>query len=60
MNGQKVSNSASLLNLIAELTPGIDAQLMVARKQQTLDLTVQAGRRPAQRTQAPEAEPVLN
>ena len=57
VNGKKVSNSASLLNLIAELKPGIDAQLMVARKQQTLDLKIQVGRRPMQRTLEPVEEP---
>jgi len=60
VNGKKVSNSASLLNLIAELKPGIDARLMVARKQQTLDLKVQVGRRPMQRTLEPAEEPELN
>ncbi|HEX5676315.1 MAG TPA: PDZ domain-containing protein, partial [Azonexus sp.] len=60
VNGKKVSNSSSLLNLIAELKPGIDARLMVARKQQTLDLKVQVGRRPMQRTLEPEQEPELN
>ena len=60
VNGSKVSNSASLLNLIAELKPGIDARLTVARKQQTLDLKVQVGRRPMQRTLEPAQEPELN
>jgi serine protease DegQ len=60
VNGKPVTDSSSLLNLIAALKPGESARLTVARKQQTLDLTVQAGRRPAQRAQAPEAEPELN
>ncbi|MFN3545041.1 MAG: Do family serine endopeptidase [Thiobacillus sp.] len=54
VNGQKVANSATLLNLIAELKPGTDARLTVARKQQSIDLTVRVGRRPMQRAQAQE------
>ena len=49
VNGKKVVDSASLLNLIAELNPGVKAQLSVARKQKQLDLHVQVGRRPMQR-----------
>ena len=49
VNGKKVSDSASLLNLIAELQPGEAAQLTVARKQQSLDLKIKVGRRPIQR-----------
>lgn len=60
VNGRVVADSASLLNLIAALKPGEDAQLTVARKQQTLNLKIQVGRRPMQRTvestQAPEPE----
>ncbi|MFH1816316.1 MAG: Do family serine endopeptidase [Pseudomonadota bacterium] len=60
VNGRTVADSASLLNLIAALKPGEDAQLTVARKQQTLNLKIQVGRRPMQRTvestQAPEPE----
>ncbi|WP_296892166.1 Do family serine endopeptidase [Thiobacillus sp.] len=60
VNGRTVADSASLLNLIAALKPGEDAQLTVARKQQTLNLKIQVGRRPIQRTvestQAPEPE----
>jgi serine protease DegQ len=54
VNGKKVSDSASLLNLIAELQPGEAAQLTVARKQQSLDLKIKVGRRPIQRTVDPE------
>jgi serine protease DegQ len=54
VNGKKVSDSASLLNLIAELQPGEAAQLTVARKQQSLDLRIKVGRRPIQRTVDPE------
>jgi serine protease DegQ len=54
VNGKKVSDSASLLNLIAELQPGEAAQLTVARKQQSLDLKIKVGRRPIQRAVDPE------
>lgn len=55
VNGRKVNNSAALLNLIAELKPGETAQLTVSRKQQSVDLKIQVGRRPGQR--AAELEP---
>ncbi|MDO9386990.1 MAG: Do family serine endopeptidase [Thiobacillus sp.] len=57
VNGNKVSNSASLLNLIAALKPGDVTRLTVARKQQSLDLKIQVGRRPLQRTLEPALEP---
>jgi serine protease DegQ len=62
VNGSKVIDSASLLNLIAALKPGEAARLTVARKQQSLDLKVQVGRRPMQRAPqpGPEQEPELN
>jgi serine protease DegQ len=60
VNGKAVSDSASLLNLIAELKPGVEAQLRVARKQQVLDLKIQVGRRPMQRALEPSQDPELN
>ncbi|HMA10602.1 MAG TPA: Do family serine endopeptidase [Steroidobacteraceae bacterium] len=60
VNGSKVSDSAALLNLIAELQPGEAARLTVARKQQSLDLKIKVGRRPIQRTPDPGVEPELN
>ncbi len=60
VNGKAVSNSASLLNLIADLKPGVEAQLRVARKQHVLDLKVQVGRRPMQRALEPPQDPDLN
>ncbi|MEW6119391.1 MAG: Do family serine endopeptidase [Pseudomonadota bacterium] len=53
VNAGTVSDSASLLNLIAALRPGETAQLTVARKQQTLKLAVRVGRRPMQRADEP-------
>ncbi len=60
VNGNRVSDSASLLNLIAALKPGANARLTVARKQQSMDLNIQVGRRPLQRTTEPAQEPELN
>ncbi len=57
VNGKKVVDSSSLLNLIADLQPGVDAQLRVARKQQLIDLKIKVGRRPMQRALAPDQEP---
>jgi serine protease DegQ len=60
VNNNKVSDSAALLNLIAELKPGETARLTVARKQQSLDLKIKVGRRPIQRTPDAGVEPELN
>jgi serine protease DegQ len=48
VNGKSVTDSASLLNLIAALKPGDAAQLTVSRKQQSMVLAIQVGRRPVQ------------
>ncbi len=60
VNGKTVTDSASLLNLIAALKPGDKTQLTVSRKQQSLALDIQVGRRPMQRTLEPAQEPELN
>jgi serine protease DegQ len=60
VNGKTVTDSASLLNLIAALQPGGSAQLTVARKQQSLELKIQVGRRPMQSSLEPAVEPELN
>jgi serine protease DegQ len=57
VNGKKVADSSSLLNLIADLRPGEAANITVARKQRTVDLKIQVGRRPIQRTLDPALEP---
>lgn len=57
VNGRKVLDSSSLLNLIAALKPGESGKLLVARKNQTLTLAVQVGRRPMQRADAQTEEP---
>jgi len=60
VNGKAVTDSATLLNLIAALQPGAQAQLTVARKQQSLKLKIQVGRRPVQSSLESAAEPELN
>jgi serine protease DegQ len=60
VEGKKVVDSASLLNLIADLSPGANAQLRVSRKQKQLDLKIQVGRRPAQRGLSTLQEPEIN
>jgi serine protease DegQ len=46
VNGRPVSDSASMLNLIAELPPGREATLDVVRERQQLVLKVTVGKRP--------------
>jgi serine protease DegQ len=60
VNGKPVADSASLLNLIAELKPGQETRLRVSRKQQLLDLSIQVGRRPMQRADESPQEPPTN
>ena len=60
VDNKTVIDSASLLTLIADLSPGVKAQLRVARKQKMLDLKIQVGRRPVQRTLSPVQEPEIN
>jgi serine protease DegQ len=60
VNGNKVSDSASLLNLIAALKPGDVTRLTVTRKQQPLELKIQVGRRPMQHSLEAAPDPELN
>ena len=46
INGRPVSDSVSMLNLIAELAPGREATLDVIRERQQLALKVTVGKRP--------------
>ena len=54
VNSKRVIDSSSLLNLIADLSPGATAQLKVSRKQKQLDLNIQVDRRPIQRPPEPQ------
>ena len=49
INGQKVSNSRSMLNQIAQLAPGSAASVRVLRSGRELDLPVTVGERPSVR-----------
>jgi len=48
VNGKPVSDSSSLLNLIAVLKPGDTARLSVARKNSSMEFEVKVARRPPQ------------
>ncbi|HEY9447920.1 MAG TPA: Do family serine endopeptidase [Burkholderiales bacterium] len=50
VEGKSVADSAAMLNLIAELTPGAQAKLKVVRNQQEMELNAIIGRRPKQTT----------
>lgn len=54
VNGRSVTDSSSLLNLIAVLKPGGTAKLSVARKNLSLEFTVNIARRPPQAAQSEE------
>ncbi len=54
VNSKTVVDSSSLLNLIADLSPGATAQLKVSRKQKQLDLKIRVERRPIQRAPEPQ------
>ena len=53
VNGKPVSDSSSLLNLIAVLKPGESARLSVARKSSNMEFDVKVARRPPQLAQQP-------
>ena len=46
IDGKPVSDSGSMLNLIAVLTPNQNATLKIARAEKTLNVTVLIGKRP--------------
>jgi serine protease DegQ len=48
VEGRRVTDSATMLNLVAELNPGKQASFKVVRSQQETELKVTIGRRPAQ------------
>jgi serine protease DegQ len=48
VNDKAVTDSAGMLNLVAELTPGTQAKLKVVRDQKPLELRAIIGRRPSQ------------
>jgi serine protease DegQ len=48
VEGKPVTDSSSMLNLVAALNPGKQATLKVMRRQQETDVKVIVGRRPLQ------------
>ena len=52
VNGHSVEDVRQLLNQIAQISPGNQAQLKILRKGRELDLTVQTGKRPKPKKQA--------
>jgi S1-C subfamily serine protease len=49
VEGQSVTDSATMLNLVAALDPGKQATFKIVRSQQETEVMVTIGRRPAQR-----------
>ncbi|HYH40551.1 MAG TPA: Do family serine endopeptidase [Burkholderiales bacterium] len=54
VEGRPVTDSSSMLNLVAALNPGKQATLKVVRSQQETDIKVVIGRRPAQQKEQRE------
>jgi serine protease DegQ len=46
VNGQDITDTTRLLNVIAQIKPGTDAKVHLVRKNKELDLTVMIGKRP--------------
>ena len=55
VEGQPVTDSSSMLNLVAALNPGKQATLKVVRSQQETEVKVIVGRRPQQQRSSPVA-----
>jgi len=54
VDGKPVTDSATMLNLIAALVPGQPATLRVVRETRGMDLRVTVGKRPAQKQRRTE------
>ena len=52
VNGKPTKDVRSLLNQIAQISPGNDAKLTILRKGKEIELTVQTGKRPKPKQQA--------
>ena len=52
VNGNPIKDVRSLLNQIAQISPGNDAKLTILRKGKEMDLTAQTGKRPKPKQQA--------
>jgi serine protease DegQ len=52
VNGKPINDVRSLLNQIAQISPGNDAKLTILRKGKEMELTAQTGKRPKPKQQA--------
>lgn len=52
VNGKPITDVRSLLNQIAQISPGNDAKLTILRKGKEMELTAQTGKRPKPKQQA--------
>jgi serine protease DegQ len=46
VNGQDITDTTRLLNVIAQIKPGTDAKVHLVRKNKEMDLNVMIGKRP--------------
>jgi len=46
VNGEEITDTTRLLNVIAQIKPGTDAKIRLIRKNKPIDLTVMIGKRP--------------
>ncbi|QCP51182.1 Do family serine endopeptidase [Trinickia violacea] len=52
VNGEEITDTTRLLNVIAQIKPGTDAKIRLIRKNKAIDLTVMIGKRPPPPKQA--------
>jgi serine protease DegQ len=52
VNGEEITDTTRLLNVIAQIKPGTDAKIRLIRKNKEIDLTVMIGKRPPPPKQA--------
>ncbi|WP_207005422.1 Do family serine endopeptidase [Trinickia mobilis] len=52
VNGEEITDTTRLLNVIAQIKPGTDAKIRLIRKNKPIDLTVMIGKRPPPPKQA--------
>ncbi|TAM01098.1 MAG: Do family serine endopeptidase [Paraburkholderia sp.] len=56
VNGQEITDTTRLLNVIAQIKPGTDAKVHLARKNHDMDLDVMIGKRPPPPKQADQED----
>jgi serine protease DegQ len=57
VNGQPITDTTRLLNVIAQIKPGTDAKVHLKRKNKELDVNVTVGKRPPPAKQGSDDEP---